>query len=292
MTLPDGQVVRLHGYADRLELDEDGRVVVVDLKTGKYRARPTRRSSGTRQLGLYQLAVDHGAADELGRPPGDLGWRRAGPAAASATTLPEGPGTSRAAAGDGPRLVEEQLMQAAAALRAEEFVARPGTALRPLHVPGDLPRQGLRDGAVVTPATARHPRAARATCWASTGPSATQQFAAITAPLEPAVVIAGAGSGKTTVMAARVVWLVATGQVAPDEVLGLTFTTKATAELQQRIRDSLRQAGLLPDRRPTARPDDERGRGRGADGRDLPRLRLRRCSPSTACGSATSPTPG
>ncbi len=42
-----------------------------------------------------------------------------------------------------------------------------------------------------------------------------QQFAAITAPLEPAVVIAGAGSGKTTVMAARVVWLVATGRVAP-----------------------------------------------------------------------------
>ena len=40
-----------------------------------------------------------------------------------------------------------------------------------------------------------------------------QQFAAITAPLAPAVVIAGAGSGKTTVMAARVVWLVATGQV-------------------------------------------------------------------------------
>ena len=43
--------------------------------------------------------------------------------------------------------------------------------------------------------------------------------------------IAGAGSGKTTVMAARVVWLVATGQVAPAEVLGLTFTTKAAAEL-------------------------------------------------------------
>ena len=42
-----------------------------------------------------------------------------------------------------------------------------------------------------------------------------QQFAAITADLEPAVVIAGAGSGKTTVMAARVVWLVATGR-APE----------------------------------------------------------------------------
>ena len=75
-----------------------------------------------------------------------------------------------------------------------------------------------------------------------------QQFAAITAPLEPAVVIAGAGSGKTTVMAARVVWLVATGQVAPAEVLGLTFTTKATAELATRIRESLRAAGLLPAR--------------------------------------------
>ncbi len=75
-----------------------------------------------------------------------------------------------------------------------------------------------------------------------------QQFAAITAPLEPAVVIAGAGSGKTSVMAARVVWLVATGAVSPGEILGLTFTTKATAELQQRIRESLRTAGLLPDR--------------------------------------------
>jgi DNA helicase II / ATP-dependent DNA helicase PcrA len=75
-----------------------------------------------------------------------------------------------------------------------------------------------------------------------------QQFAAITAPLEPAVIIAGAGSGKTSVMAARVVWLVATGQVEPAEVLGLTFTTKATAELATRIRTSLRTAGLLPDR--------------------------------------------
>ena len=75
-----------------------------------------------------------------------------------------------------------------------------------------------------------------------------QQFAAITAPLEPAVVVAGAGSGKTTVMAARVVWLVATGRVAPGEILGLTFTTKATAELAKRIRDSLRRAGLLPTR--------------------------------------------
>jgi len=73
-----------------------------------------------------------------------------------------------------------------------------------------------------------------------------QQWAAITAPLEPAVVIAGAGSGKTTLMAARVVYLVVTGQVRPEEVLGLTFTTKAAAELRERIRDALQQSGAMP----------------------------------------------
>ncbi len=71
-----------------------------------------------------------------------------------------------------------------------------------------------------------------------------QQWEAISAPLAPAVVIAGAGSGKTSVMAARVVYLVATGQVAPDQVLGLTFTTKATAELAGRVREALAAAGL------------------------------------------------
>jgi DNA helicase-2/ATP-dependent DNA helicase PcrA len=71
-----------------------------------------------------------------------------------------------------------------------------------------------------------------------------QQWAAISAPLEPAVVIAGAGSGKTSVMAARVVYLVATGQVQADQVLGLTFTTKATAELATRVRAALSAAGL------------------------------------------------
>ncbi|MGO4955768.1 ATP-dependent DNA helicase [Luteococcus sp. Sow4_B9] len=72
-----------------------------------------------------------------------------------------------------------------------------------------------------------------------------EQLACITAPLEPAVIIAGAGSGKTTVMAARVVWLVGTGQVAPNEVLGLTFTRKAAAELASRVRQALDRAGVL-----------------------------------------------
>ena len=46
-------------------------------------------------------------------------------------------------------------------------------------------------------------------------PFTPEQTACITAPPAPQVIVAGAGSGKTTVMAARVVWLVGTGQVAP-----------------------------------------------------------------------------
>lgn len=72
-----------------------------------------------------------------------------------------------------------------------------------------------------------------------------QQLAAISAPLEPGVVIAGAGSGKTTVMAARVVWLVGTGAVRPEEVLGLTFTRKAAAELSARVRAALARSGVV-----------------------------------------------
>lgn len=72
-----------------------------------------------------------------------------------------------------------------------------------------------------------------------------QQRAAIGAPLEPGVIIAGAGSGKTTVMAARVVWLVGSGQLRPDQVLGLTFTRKAAAELSTRVRTALERAGVL-----------------------------------------------
>ena len=54
-------------------------------------------------------------------------------------------------------------------------------------------------------------------------PSPTpEQAAVIEAPLAPALVVAGAGSGKTETMAARVVYLVATGQVRPEQVLGLT----------------------------------------------------------------------
>lgn len=75
-------------------------------------------------------------------------------------------------------------------------------------------------------------------------PFTPEQLACVTAPLAPQVIVAGAGSGKTTVMAARVVWLVGTGQVAPERVLGLTFTNKAAGELAERVRKALLRAGV------------------------------------------------
>ncbi|MEO7070390.1 MAG: ATP-dependent DNA helicase [Nostocoides sp.] len=74
-----------------------------------------------------------------------------------------------------------------------------------------------------------------------------EQRAVIEAPLAPALVVAGAGSGKTETMAARVVWLVANGHAEPDEILGLTFTRKAASELAERVGrrlGRLRLAGL------------------------------------------------
>ncbi len=78
-------------------------------------------------------------------------------------------------------------------------------------------------------------------------PPTPEQTAVIEAPWQPTLVIAGAGSGKTETMAARVVWLVANGLVEPDQVLGLTFTRKAATELSERVVQRLarlRRVGL------------------------------------------------
>ncbi|MFI2488236.1 UvrD-helicase domain-containing protein [Promicromonospora kroppenstedtii] len=68
-----------------------------------------------------------------------------------------------------------------------------------------------------------------------------EQVRVIESPLEPALVVAGAGSGKTETMAARVVWLIANKLVQPEQVLGLTFTRKAAGELTQRVQTRLAQ---------------------------------------------------
>jgi superfamily I DNA/RNA helicase/RecB family exonuclease len=128
--LPDGQRVLLHGYADRLELDAQGRLVVVDLKTGK--GTPTRAEIAEHpQLGLYQLAVEHGAFDALGagalegpaRPGGAELWQLrqevGGTMRVQTQEVPEPDA-------DGTRVIDRQLMEAARRLRSEEFPARPG----------------------------------------------------------------------------------------------------------------------------------------------------------------------
>ena len=84
-----------------------------------------------------------------------------------------------------------------------------------------------------------------------------QQRAVIESPLAPALVVAGAGSGKTETMAGRVLWLLANSHVRPAEILGLTFTRKAAGELAARIReriDGLARVGLLGDLDPFDAP--------------------------------------
>ncbi|MCK9893778.1 ATP-dependent DNA helicase [Frankia sp. AgB32] len=97
-------------------------------------------------------------------------------------------------------------------------------------------------------------------------PYTDEQIAAATAPLAPGVIVAGAGSGKTSVMAARVVWLVSTGQVRAEQVLGLTFTTKAAAELAGRVRLALRRAGAAEVGDWTGAPGSAAGASDEADG--------------------------
>ena len=70
-------------------------------------------------------------------------------------------------------------------------------------------------------------------------PPTAEQERVIAAPAGPTLVVAGAGAGKTETMASRVVWMVANRRVAPDEVLGLTFTRKAAQQLTSRIRERL-----------------------------------------------------
>lgn len=81
-----------------------------------------------------------------------------------------------------------------------------------------------------------------------------EQAEVIAAPAEPALVVAGAGAGKTETMAARVVWLVANQLVTPEHVLGLTFTRKAARQLADRVRVRLRRlagSGLLDEVEPS-----------------------------------------
>src|SRR5689334_14531250 len=62
-----------------------------------------------------------------------------------------------------------------------------------------------------------------------------EQLAAVTLPAQPALILAGAGSGKTRVLTTRIAWLIQTGQVSPSGILAVTFTNKAAKEMLARL---------------------------------------------------------
>lgn len=67
-----------------------------------------------------------------------------------------------------------------------------------------------------------------------------EQLAAVTLPAQSALILAGAGSGKTRVLTTRIAWLIQTGQISPQGVLAVTFTNKSAKEML------LRLSALLP----------------------------------------------
>src|SRR5262249_22669766 len=68
-----------------------------------------------------------------------------------------------------------------------------------------------------------------------------QQLAAVTLPRTSALILAGAGSGKTRVLTTRIAWLISTAQVTPGGVLAVTVTNQAAREMQLRLSTMLTQ---------------------------------------------------
>jgi RecB family exonuclease len=141
VTLEGGERVLLTGYADRLEVDGEGRVVVVDLKTG--RSKPSNKSvEGHLQLGLYQYAVDNGAVDHVVRGGADATAGGDDPVEAGGAELvqlglTDGPDTAVVQPqpphpDGGPARTElrQRLSRTAALLREESFPAVAGQHCR------------------------------------------------------------------------------------------------------------------------------------------------------------------
>jgi RecB family exonuclease len=146
--LDSGAQVSLFGYADRLELDADGRVVVVDLKTSKTAPSGPGVQRHV-QLGLYQYAVDHGAVDDLapgahspasGAASGGAELVQLGlPDGASAVVQQQPPFSD-----DGPErlALRQQVDRAAALVRSENFPAVAGEHCRDCDFRPICPIQG------------------------------------------------------------------------------------------------------------------------------------------------------
>jgi RecB family exonuclease len=135
--------VLLNGYADRLEVDADGRVVVVDLKTTKDKPTGPQLQRHV-QLGVYQYAVDHGAVDLLAPD----GHGESGGAELVHLGLPDGDAAvvqqqpAYDDDGDERATLRAQMERASSLVRAETFPAVAGDHCRDCDFKPMCPIQG------------------------------------------------------------------------------------------------------------------------------------------------------
>src|SRR3954467_7769986 len=181
-------------------------------------------------------------------------WRRAGPAAQGEVRQGQG----AAAAGARPRRpVDRRGRRRRRPQRACGDLRCPTQRhVRPLRLPDILP--GCRRRPAGDPVSRVTPEPSGAYLRELLAVDFTDdQLAIATHDLTPQLVVAGAGSGKTMVMAARVVHAVACQGVAPGRILGLTFTNKAAGELAARVRSSLARLPAPVDPDVDADDDDQ-----------------------------------
>ena len=178
--------VRVRGRVDRLERDAEGRLVVVDVKTGKS---PVSKDDAQRhaQLAMYQLAIAEGVlpqGDEAGGGRlvylGKIG-------VAGATERDQNPMTA-----EGARRVARPRPAGRGATQGPEFVARVNDGCAHCPVRAMCPAQAALGGTVVTD---RYSPAELADALGLFAPT-EEQAAVIAAPPGPLVVIAGRGCGQ------------------------------------------------------------------------------------------------
>lgn len=129
-TLPDGSEVIVRGFADRVEIDADGLVHVVDLKTSKK--SPTGKEVAEHpQLGIYQYAVNNGAFAHVVGPHARAGGAELWQLRDSKEARPRIQAQAEQKPDeDGWLLAERQMAETVAVIRAEEFAAKPGAHCR------------------------------------------------------------------------------------------------------------------------------------------------------------------
>ena len=201
--------VRVRGRVDRLERDAEGRLVVVDVKTGKT---PVSKDDAQRhaQLATYQLAIAEGLLPQGDQAGGARLVYLGKIGSTGACERDQDPMTPRGAKSSASRCGKPRPpRRARSSWRASTTgarTARCGRSVRRRRRSVVDRDRSLRPGR--TGRRARHL------------PPTDEQAAVIAAPPGPLVVIAGAGAGKTETMAARVVWLVANGYAHPGRCSG------------------------------------------------------------------------